>query len=40
MAKDYALKKLMDKENEQLHKQLYTKRTNIIKKRGLGLRGI
>lgn len=36
MKKDYALKKLMDKENEWLHKQLYTKKNKHNKKKRAG----
>ena len=36
MAKDYALKKLMDKENERLRKQLYTKKNKHNKKERAG----
>ena len=36
MAKDYALKKLMDKENEWLRKQLYTKKNKHNEKERAG----
>ena len=36
MKMDYALKKLMDKENEWLHKQLYTKKNKHNKKKRAG----